>query len=177
MQDKFTFKICLLGEPEVGKTTLVYRYIHNKFTEELASTLGVNILRKNVELEGYYKITVQIWDLGGQDFYKFLRNDYLKGGMGALVIFDLTRKNTFSKVHEWIKDFYTICGSQPILLVGSKNDLTEKIEVDYDQAELLAKNNDMNFIVTSAKSGENVENAFTELIEEILHRSRKINDH
>ena len=80
---KYIIKVCLLGEANVGKTSLLYRYIENKFRDNYKATLGVNLLKKDLDVEGYGLTTVQIWDLGGQESFKSLRQLYLEGANGA----------------------------------------------------------------------------------------------
>lgn len=165
---KYIIKICLLGEANVGKTSLLYRYIENKFRDNYKATLGVNLLKKDLEIEGYGYTTVQIWDLGGQESFKSLRQLYLEGANGALVIFDMTQRKSYEKLEEWVSSFSEARGDQKLLLVGNKMDLSGNIKVKENEVVDFAKKNNMKFILTSAKTGENVENAFLELIKSVL---------
>ena len=167
---KYIIKVCLLGEANVGKTSLLYRYIENKFRDNYKATLGVNLLKKEANIEGYGLITIQIWDLGGQESFKSLRKLYLEGANGALVIFDMTKNKTFEKLDDWVGDFKDARGDQPLLLVGNKTDLKDNIKVNENEAAGLASKNGMDFIMTSAKTGENVEAAFLNLIKVILDK-------
>ena len=167
VESDFKFKICLLGETFVGKTSLVYRFIENKFREDYRSTLGVNILQKHLEIDGN-SVSTYIWDLGGQEAFKRLRKLYLEGSEGALVVFDLTNRESFEKLGSWIKDFRGLRGEKPFCLIGNKRDLKDQIVVTEDEASLLAKENDVDLIITSAKTGENVEEAFYNLAKEVL---------
>ena len=167
---KYIIKVCLLGEANVGKTSLLYRYIENKFRDNYKATLGVNLLKKEANIEGYGLITIQIWDLGGQESFKSLRKLYLEGANGALIIFDMTKSKTFEKLSDWVGDFKEARGEQPILLVGNKTDLIENIKVNENEASDFANKHGMEFIKTSAKTGENVEVAFLNLIKVILDK-------
>lgn len=160
-------KICLLGEAKVGKTTLVYRYIENKFRTDFRSTLGVNLLKKTVKI-GDSTISTQIWDLGGQEPFKKLRKLYLEGAEGALLLFDVTNQQSFIKLGEWISSFREVHGNKPVVLIGNKIDLKENIIIDQSQAERYASENNMSLILTSAKTGENVEKAFVDLLTRII---------
>ncbi len=165
---RYIIKVCLLGEASVGKTSLLYRYIENKFRDNYKATLGVNLLKKEAEIEGFGIVTIQIWDLGGQESFKSLRQLYLEGANGALIVFDVTRKETFDKVPEWLDSFKEARGEQPLLLVGNKTDLSGSTKIGESETAGLAKQHNMDHMLTSAKSGENVEKAFLELIKSIL---------
>ena len=167
----YIVKICLLGEANVGKTSLVYRFIENKFRDNYKSTLGVNLLKKDMNITGYGAVSCQIWDLGGQESFKSLRKLYLEGANGALIIYDMTKRKTFEKISEWTQTFRTARGQEPLLLIGNKSDLKENIKVNEQEAkEFSDQNNISDLIITSAKTGENVEKAFKNLIKIILDK-------
>ncbi|MFX1343803.1 MAG: Rab family GTPase [Promethearchaeota archaeon] len=170
MVDQYVIKICLLGEAGVGKTSLVYRFIENKFRENYKQTLGVNLLKKDVNIDEYGGVSAQIWDLGGQESFKSLRKLYLEGANGGLVIFDLTDRKSFDKLSEWIESFKNARGEQPLLLIGNKSDLKNRIKIKDDEAEQFANNNNMELNITSAKTGQNVETAFIKLTKRILDK-------
>ena len=173
MEINYSVKICLLGEANVGKTSLVYRFIENKFRDNYKSTLGVNLLKKDVNLEKYKGVSAQIWDLGGQESFKSLRKLYLEGANGALIIYDTTQKVSFEKLKEWVESFRQARGNEPILLIGNKIDLEENIKVSEKEGKEFAEQNNMDFILTSAKTGDNVEEAFINLIKIILDKNLK----
>lgn len=166
-EPKYILKITLLGEKNVGKTSLVYRYIENKFRESYKATLGVNLLKKDMEVDGN-SVSAQIWDLGGQDSFKSLRKLYLEGTNGALVMFDLTERKTFEKLNEWVESFKEARGEQPIVLIGNKSDLENQRKITDMEASNYAKENNMELMLTSAKTGQNVEEAFIKLTKRIL---------
>lgn len=166
-EPKYIIKITLLGEKNVGKTSLVYRYIENKFRESYKATLGVNLLKKDMEVDGN-SVSAQIWDLGGQDSFKSLRKLYLEGANGALVMFDLTERKTFEKLNEWVESFKEARGEQPIVLIGNKSDLENQRKITDMEASNYAKENNMELMLTSAKTGQNVEEAFIKLTKRIL---------
>ena len=161
-------KVCLLGETNVGKTSLVYRFVVNKFRENYKPTLGVNIIKKELDIKKYGSVSVIIWDLGGEDMFRTQRELFLEGSSGALVVYDLTERESFKKLDEWMESFRKIRGKQPLTLIGNKSDLSEDITVQTSEAEEYAEKNGMELIITSAKMGDNVESAFKALIRTIL---------
>ncbi|MFX0022050.1 MAG: Rab family GTPase [Candidatus Hermodarchaeota archaeon] len=164
----YILKIVLLGEANVGKTSLVYRFIENKFRENYKSTLGVNLLKKDMNVEGYGDVSAQIWDLGGQESFKSLRSLYLEGANGAFVVYDMTSNKTFEKLGEWIQSFRDARGNAPMILIGNKSDLEKQIKISESESSKYANMNNMGMIITSAKTGQNVEQAFIELTKQIL---------
>ena len=166
----YIMKICLLGEANVGKTSLVYRYIENKFRGNYKSTLGVNLLKKDMHLEEYGNVSAQIWDLGGQESFRSLRKLYLEGANGGLIIYDCTNRSSFEKLEDWIDDFKDARGDEPLLLIGNKIDLTDTIKVHEKEGIDLAKKFNMKFVPTSAKTGLNVEDAFIGIIKKVLEK-------
>ena len=170
---RYVVKICLLGENSVGKTSLVYRFIENQFRENYKSTLGVNLLKHDTMVEGYGKVSAQIWDLGGQESFKSLRKLYLEGANGALVIFDVTQEKTFEKLPEWVESFKEARGDQPLTLIGNKIDLKGSIKIDEKEAKSFAKRYKMEILLTSAKTGDNVEDAFNDLINKTVTKVSK----
>jgi len=163
----WVLKVCLLGEAGVGKTSLLYRYMEDKFRTDFKSTLGVNLLKKTVKIDDK-NIAAQVWDLGGQDSFKKLRKLYLEGADGALIVFDVTNQESFDKLDDWVSIFREVHGNKPLILIGNKIDLEDRIKIKPKSAEKYAKDNRMRLILTSAKTGENVENAFVDLISSVI---------
>lgn len=170
MEPKYIIKLVLLGEANVGKTSLVYRFIENKFRESYKSTLGVNLLKKDMEIDKYGSVSAQIWDLGGQESFKSLRRLYLEGANGAFAIYDMTNKKSFEKLEEWIQSFREARGDAPLILIGNKSDLKTQIKVNKNEADEYANTNNLELILTSAKTGQNVENAFIDLASSIIEQ-------
>ncbi len=166
---KFAFKIILIGPTAVGKTSLLNRYVKDQFTD-YKPTLGVDFLLKELDLgEKFVKLT--IWDIGGHDRFKSLHNSYYSGCNGALLVFDLTRKRTYDEMEQWYSEMIEILNRNiPFLLIGNKVDLIKKKNSSIDDkiANELANSHGSIYIKTSAKTGENVEEAYKELVVKMM---------
>ncbi|MGQ4875846.1 MAG: Rab family GTPase [Promethearchaeia archaeon] len=168
MGKKFIFKILTAGEGGVGKTTMLYRYLEGHFSSETKLTVGVEFFVKEIEIDEI-ECALQLWDFGGQDRFRFLLESYTLGAQGAFLMFDLTRFFTTKTLAEWIKILRTHNPDLPVLLVGTKNDLKDKISVDDDYClKLKEELNCFDFIKISSKTGENVNELFEILVRKIL---------
>ena len=170
MTKKFILKILTAGEGGVGKTTLLHRFVEGQFSADTKMTIGVEFFLKEIELDGK-QCTLQLWDFGGQERFRFLLESYVLGAKGALLMFDLTRPMTLENLQQWV----TICrkGDEnlPILFIGTKIDLVNDIMVDDDYAlSFQEKFKLFDFMKISSKSGENVLEAFELLTKKILER-------
>ena len=122
-------KILTIGAGGVGKTTLLRRFVEGVFTTDINMTIGVEFFIKEMQVENY-ECSLQLWDFGGQDRFKFLLDSYIIGTKGALLMFDLTRIATLDPVKEWVDTLRKNNPELPILLIGTKKDMEEKISVD-----------------------------------------------
>jgi len=170
MTHLYVLKVLIIGPGAVGKTSLLHKFVENKFSFRYKLTIGADflskIIRKNDET-----IKLQIWDIGGQDRYKFLRSSFFDGANGALIVFDLSRWHTFEDLENWLSDLREYAGEDtPFALIGNKVDLIDKKDEIYEResAEVFAKKEQTIYIETSAKTGENVEIAFLNLTERML---------
>ena len=167
----YSFKILVIGPASVGKSSIIRRFVDNKFSLQYKFTIGVDFLSKHVEYENNKKARLIIWDIGGQERFKSLRRNFYGGTNGALIVFDLSRAQTFSKIKEWLSDLRQCIGENiPVVIIGNKSDIISDIGEVIDQNELDQYNNYANceYIETSAKTGDNVANAFVHLTQDII---------
>ena len=163
------FKIVIIGDSGVGKTNLISRYLKNDFKPETKATIGVEFNDKKYEYKNK-KIKIQIWDTAGQERYRSLTSMYYKGAKGAILVYDITSKNSFENIDKWLIEMKKTADENiKIILIGNKCDLIEKREVKEDDGKIKAKDLNVPFMETSALNCINVEKAFNFLIEEIAN--------
>ncbi|MFX1343821.1 MAG: Rab family GTPase [Promethearchaeota archaeon] len=165
-------KLALLGDPAVGKTSLINQYIQYQFKEDYQPTLGVNIVVKELEIEevNVYGRLI-LWDIAGQDKYDLSRRMFFQGCTGALFVYDTTRQSTYDNIEtKWLADFQKYTDKEPAyVLIGNKTDLKDARVVSSEDGRILAeKIKASDFVETSAKYGDNVENAFKKLVTQVL---------
>ncbi|MFX0025595.1 MAG: Rab family GTPase [Candidatus Hermodarchaeota archaeon] len=169
---EFVFKITILGDAAVGKTSLISQFVEEAFQEDYKPTLGANIVRKDVNLEEVNaQIRLIMWDLAGQEKYNVIRSMYFQGCVGCLLVYDITRYGTFDDIEsKWLKDFKKYVKREgAYILIGNKTDLSNQRAVPEEKGRELAKEiQASDFIETSAKFGDNVEKAFKNLVFQIL---------
>ncbi|MFW9854810.1 MAG: Rab family GTPase [Candidatus Thorarchaeota archaeon] len=170
---KYSFKLLLVGEPEVGKTSLIKRYVDDFFKEGYQITLGVDFLSKTVILQDPKtgedrELSFQIWDVAGQSGFTNFRHLYLKKAQGVFLVFDLTRiDETYKKLERWRKDVQEQSPSAKIIVIGNKEDLA-KGKLPSSREEIIKHFQAQEFFTTSAKTGAKVQEAFTVMGEAIL---------
>ena len=170
MPKKFILKILTAGEGGVGKTTLLHRYVEGKFSAETKMTIGVEFFLKETEIDEN-QCTLQLWDFGGQERFRFLLESYVLGAKGALLMFDLTRMMSLENLEQWLNIVRKGNPNLPVLFVGTKLDLVDEIQVDDDYANSFLKEfNLLGFLKISSKTGENVAEVFNYLTRTILEK-------
>lgn len=162
----FKAKVCVVGEFAVGKTSLVNRYVHNVFNDRYFATIGAKITKAELDpsAEDDWHLVMTIWDIMGErGFRELLKEAYFDGVHGALAVCDLTRPETLSEVDGWISAVHRIAGRVPVVLLGNKADMEEQLQVHRDGLGLWAEERGLPHVLTSAKTGENVQMAFKTL--------------
>lgn len=166
---EYVFKVVVVGDERVGKTSLIVRFTEKRFTGEYKPTIGIDFAGKFVPF-GKLNLNLIIWDIGGQEKYKILRRHYLEGARGAILVYDITNKTSFGNVNKWLGDLEKYCGQVPIILVGNKSDLNNERKVSSDQGSGFAEEAKLEFLETSAKSGSGVKDVFNMIAESIVEK-------
>ena len=163
----YLLKYVIIGDSGVGKSNILLQYINGKFSDDFKATVGVEFGAKNIEINSrIYRI--QIWDTAGQENFRSIARAYYKNSICACIVYDITNRNSFNSVQSWIDD----CTKQTpksilLLLIGNKNDLNDKREVQYEEGAEFAKKRNMIFLETSAKTGNNIDNIFERSVKQI----------
>ncbi len=168
VRTRFSFKIVVVGEYACGKTSILNSYVEGKFTGDYIPTLGVNVLRKEFQLEDK-NIKLILWDIAGQDLFATVRSQFYDGADGIIIVYDVTRPETLEAVPKWHKEIMeTAPNVVHILLIGNKIDLSRNVLTA--QAEEVQSSLNLNdYIETSANTRENVEEAFTSIINSLMN--------
>ncbi len=173
----YSFKFVIVGNHEVGKTSLIRQFVERKFSHDYRATIGLNIFAYNFDFQGN-ELNLQLWDIGAQQYFKRFRRIYYNGAEAAFIVFDITNRDSFEKVKEWYEELNELIGETniPIVLVGNKVDLAEQRVVSTTEGEGLAKSlstNGVEYIETSALTGNNVKDAFELIAYHYIIKSKK----
>lgn len=167
----FKFKLVVIGDPGVGKTSTILRFTQNLFRRTYIPTMGVNITEKDF-LVGDYTVEIILWDIAGQTKFETMRKHFYQGSEAILLIFDLTNPISFRNITNWYKDIKknVLNGTELIGYVfGNKSDLIQERKIKENDALKLAEELNLNYIETSAKTGKNIENAFYRIAETVIN--------
>lgn len=171
MAEDLTYKILILGERSVGKTSLLLRFCRDVFNQSIMQSIGLSFLPKEVIIDNE-KVVLAIWDTAATEAYRSINKTYYRNALGVLMVYDQTDMKTFDKIPSWITEAQEVIGiDKPIFILGNKSDLTEKVEVSKDIAEEFSSINQYIFFEVSAKTGFNVSAAFTEMAR-VIHRNK-----
>ncbi|XP_004521051.1 ras-related protein Rab-21 [Ceratitis capitata] len=166
-----TFKVVLLGEGCVGKTSIVLRYVEDKFNPQHISTLQASFLTKKLTLEDGSRAHLNIWDTAGQERFHALGPIYYRGSHGAILVYDITDEDSFQKVKNWVKELKRMLGAEIVItIVGNKTDLEAQRTVEQNVAIEYADSVGAHYFETSAKANEGIEELFTALTQLMMQR-------
>ena len=164
----YLFKLLLIGNSSVGKSSLLVRFVDDIWEENFVPTIGVDFKLKTLEIDGK-KVKLQIWDTAGQERFKNITASYYRGGNGVLVVYDITDRDSFNNLNSWLIEIEKNANKNVFkLLIGNKNDLESERKVSYNEGKEFADSNGMQFIETSAKTSDKVYDAFKLLTNEII---------
>lgn len=172
--EDYLFKVVLIGDSAVGKSNLLSRYARNEFHMNSKATIGVEFQTQSMEFDGK-EIKAQIWDTAGQERFRAVTSAYYRGAVGALVVYDISRRHTFESVGRWLDELKMHSDMNVVtMLVGNKCDLESLREVPVEESKALAEAEKLFFIETSALNATNVNDAFQIVIKEVYNNmSRK----
>jgi Ras-related protein Rab-1A len=171
----YIFKVLLIGNSDVGKSSLILRYVDQIWNDVFVPTIGVDFKVKSLEVDKKL-VKMQIWDTAGQERFRNVISSYFKGAHGILLIYDITAKDSFKELENWLGEVERNANSQVLkILIGNKCDLEDRREISKDEGEAFAMRNGMQFMETSAKLNTNVNEAFEALAKIMVESSNKRN--
>lgn len=173
MDQRFKYKVLIIGDSSVGKTSLLLRHADGRFTETVGGTIGIDYRCKTYVRDGVL-YELQIWDTAGQERFRNVTKSYFRDAHGALIVFDVANQSTFDHVPDWLQTLYAESGKDKedivTILVGNKSDL--KSVVPYDSIlDLAGRLNLSTFVQTSAKDNSKVDELFGHLLDKIIARN------
>ena len=181
---KYKFKCILIGDHEVGKTSIVRQFVEKKFSHDYRSTIGIDIMSYSIEFYGN-EIIFNLWDLGAQEFFKRFRKTYYSGAQAGFIVFDVTNNDSFLHVKEWYQELKESSRNReiPIVIIGNKIDLDEQRIISYEKGDRLSSElaslhylGGISYIETSAKTGENIEDAFNLIAYHYIMKNKEMEE-
>ena len=174
-----TCRLLIIGDSSVGKTSLITRYTNGTFKEEYLATVGLDYNSKD-EVFNNETIHIKLWDTAGQERFKSLTQNYFRNAEGVLLVYDVTKTESFDNLRDWIssikKNMETKNIFLPLIIVGNKVDMEDSREISKEDAENFAKENNYKYFETSAKTGEGVDEAIRELVTLVLNQNGEIDE-
>ncbi len=166
-------KVCLVGDVAVGKTSLIKRYVQDAFDDRYIATVGTKVVKKTVDIvwkRENASLDMMVWDIMGEKgFRALLRDAYFEGSQGVIAVCDMTRKDTFYDLNNWVQMIRKQVGNVPIVFLGNKSDLRERLVVSEEELARMGTIHSAKHFVTSAKTGHGVNEAFKVLADAIAH--------
>ncbi|CAK0793014.1 unnamed protein product [Prorocentrum cordatum] len=169
-QYDYLFKFIIIGDAGAGKSCLLHQFIENRYKKGSSHTIGVEFGSKIIHVGGR-NIKLQIWDTAGQERYRSVTRSYYRGAAGALIVYDITNRDSYNHLVNWLQDARTLARADTsIITVGNKCDMKDKRAVTFLEASRCAQENDILFLETSALTGEGVEDVFIKVARVILNK-------
>jgi len=171
------FKLVALGDGAVGKTSCIKQYTEGSFSERYIMTIGTTFALKTIEIEppdtGKVNARIVLWDLAGQPTYNELRRRYMAGSSMAIIVYDVTRPQTFLDVGEWYTKFITVCPNAVVAVVANKIDRSDRL-VPPEAGQMIKNWLGVSHYETSAKTGKNIEHLFTDLVTRAIQKQKEL---
>ena len=170
-----TCQLLVIGDTSVGKTSLITRYTNGTFKDEYLATVGLDYYSKE-EIINNKTINIKIWDTAGQERFKALTQSYFRNAEGVMLAFDVTKSESYDNLKDWIASIKKNLEGKniflPLIIVGNKIDMEESREVEKESAEQFATENNYKYFETSAKTGEGVDEAVRDLVNQVLNNNQ-----
>ncbi|VAH33264.1 unnamed protein product [Triticum turgidum subsp. durum] len=174
MSYAYLFKYIIIGDTGVGKSCLLLQFTDKRFQPVHDLTIGVEFGARMITIDNK-PIKLQIWDTAGQESFRSITRSYYRGAAGALLVYDITRRETFNHLASWLEDARQHANANmTIMLVGNKCDLSHRRAVSFEEGEQFAKENGLIFMEASAKTAQNVEEALSRLLEQYIRKFRMV---
>ena len=174
-----TIQLLVIGDSSVGKTSLITRYTNGTFKEEYLATVGLDYYSK-VEAINNQTINIKLWDTVGQERYKALTQNFFRSAEGVLLTFDVTNIDSFNNLKDWIGSIKTNMEGKniflPLIIVGNKIDMEDSREINKEDAVKFASDNNYKYFETSAKTGEGVDDAVRDLVNQVMNQGDQLDD-
>lgn len=165
------FKIIVVGDASVGKTSLIRHFCEGYFKEQYHATIGVTFLKKTLTVtdeSGSHETTLQIWDVAGQELFAQIRHNYYRGAHGAMILYDVTNPQSLGHVPNWLMDIRKVRPTVPVIMIGNKIDLDYGKDKIHQQATTLSEKLGVDPYFASAKLGTNMNEVFVALIRKMI---------
>lgn len=173
----YLFKLLLIGDSGVGKTSILFKFSEDTFSPAFISTIGIDFKIRTIEVDGK-KIKLQVWDTAGQERFRTITTAYYRGAMGIMLVYDVSNLKSFENISNWIRNIEMHATQDvELMILGNKCDIADKRQVSKEKGEQLALQHNIKFMETSAKATVNIEEAFTTLARDIkLKMEKRMND-
>jgi len=170
------FKLLLIGDSGVGKTSVLFRFSEDNFNATFIATIGIDFKIRTIDISGK-KIKLQIWDTAGQERFRTITTAYYRGAMGIMLVYDVTSEKSFNNINQWIDNITQHANADvEKMLLGNKADMNDQRQVSTEIGKELAQSHGIKFMETSAKTGQNVDEAFRQLASDIKNKMEKRSD-
>ncbi|XP_059309457.1 ras-related protein Rab11D isoform X2 [Lycium ferocissimum] len=171
----YVFKVVLIGDSAVGKSQILARFSRNEFSLDSKATIGVEFQTRTLVIQ-HKSVKAQIWDTAGQERYRAVTSAYYRGAVGAMLVYDITKRQTFDHIPRWLEELRAHADRNiVIILIGNKTDLEDQRAVPTEDAKEFAQKEGLFFLETSALEATNVEDAFSTVLTEIFNIVNKKN--